>query len=356
MISKKGLRQHSIRAGMSPGTLIHIGDNKPSTIQVSLMDYSPTHLIEKENISIEECVQFLHEPPMTWINVRGVHDKRIVEALGKYFGFHDLVMEDVMNTGQLAKLDDYKDYLFMVLRTLCYKKESDRIEDEQVSIILGKNFVVSFLENSHDIFASVRERIRKGNPRIRSMGSGYLCYALIDSIVDQYFVILEHVNNQLEDLESALIHDPKPATMQQIQKLKREIILLRKSVWPMREAVNNLRRIDSDLIKPATQVYLHDVYDHTVQVIETIESFRDISAGLLEIYLSTISQRMNEIMKVLTVVATIFVPLTFIASVYGMNFEHIPELHWRYGYPMVLLLMFTVGCGMVYYFWRKRWL
>lgn len=349
-------KRRSKKVGLPPGSLIHVGEISDPKIHISMMDYDPTHLVERDEITAEECVHFLNTPSMTWINIRGIHDSGVMSTIGKRFGLHGLVLEDVMNATQRSKLDNYKEHIFIVMRMLDYNKDANRIIDEQISIILGKNYVISFLEDSHDIFSGIRQRIRAGNNRIRNSGADYLCYALIDTIVDHYFVILEAVDQKLEDLEEALIREPGPEIMRKIQHLKREIILLRKSIWPMREVINNFRRLETPLIAETTKLYMHDVYDHTIQAIDTIEGFRDIASGMLDVYLSNMSQRMNEIMKVLTIVSTIFVPLTFVASIYGMNFAYMPELTWYWGYPFTLLIMLSIAIAMLVFFRKKQWI
>ncbi|MBA3956955.1 MAG: magnesium/cobalt transporter CorA [Parachlamydiaceae bacterium] len=349
-------KKRSKKAGLPPGALVHVGNIVNPKIHISMIDYDPAHLVERDDITAEECVQFLHTPSVTWINVRGIHDSSVLKTIGKHFDLHGLLLEDVMNATQRSKLDDYKSHIFIVMRMLTFREELDILEDEQISVILGPNYVISFLENTKDIFEPIRNRIRSGSTRIRSMGADYLCYAIIDSIVDNYFVVLEAVDKKLDDLEDTLMHAPKPTVMNKIQRAKREIILLRKSVWPMREVVNSFRRLETPLISSATQLYMHDVYDHTIQAIDTIESFRDIASGMLDVYLSNMSQRMNEIMKVLTIVSTIFVPLTFIASIYGMNFDHMPELRWQWGYYFTLGIMGTAALGMLIFFRRKHWI
>lgn len=349
-------KKQSKTLGLPPGSLVHVGKSASPKIRISVMDYDQGHLIEKEDVSLEECLQLMKTPTVTWINIQGIHDPHVITNVGQHFGLHALLLEDIMNAGQRSKLDDYKDHLFIVLRMLSYNGTAEKVEDEQVSLILGKQYVISFLEGDHDIFDSVRGRIRKGNKRIRTMGSDYLCYALIDCIVDHYFVILEAVDQKLENVETTLADQPGPETMRLIQHLKREIIILRKSVWPLREVINHFRKSESPLIKSSTQLYLHDVYDHTIQAMDTIESFRDIASGMLDVYLSNMSYHMNDVMKVLTIMATIFVPLTFIASLYGMNFEHMPELRSEWGYPIALSIMLITGLGMLYFFRRKRWI
>lgn len=326
-----------------------------SKIRIEIMDYDAGHLIEKQNVSIEECLALKAQPSFTWINVHGVHNTKEVQTIGSHFCLHPLVIEDIMSE-QRSKLDDYKDNIYITLRILKYNKEKEATEDEQVSIILGKTYVISFVETDTDIFDPVRNRLRNNHSRIRSQGVDYLAYSLIDLIVDHYFEILEQVDQHLEDLEEQLIHKPETSTLVKIQRTKRNISHLRKTVWPMREVISHFRRLESPLIHESTKLYIQDVYDHTIQTIDTIESFRDIVSGMFDIYLSNINLRMNEIMKVLTIVATIFVPLTFIASVYGMNFDYIPGLHSRWGYYISLVVMASVALGMIFFFRRKKWI
>lgn len=356
-MTSKTIKSRVRKVGLPPGSLIApIGEKKTDKIHVTVFDYTADQLVEKQDASLQECVQYLDTPGMTWINICGIDDIQTIEWVGRRFGLHPLLLEDIMSSGQRSKLDDYKDNIYIVVKMLTYNDEKQQVEDEQVSLVLGKNFLISFLESKNNVFAPIYERLRPDNSRLRQRGVDYLCYTLIDCLVDNYFLILEKVDGKLETLEDELIKSPTPKTPQKIQRAKREITLLRKSVWPMREVISNFRRIETPLIQDTTKLYIHDVYDHTIQAIDAIESFRDIVAGMLDIYLSNISQRMNEIMKVLTVVSTIFVPLTFIASIYGMNFDNIPELHWHYGYYEVLALMAIVTLGMLYYFKRKNWI
>ncbi len=343
------------KAGMPPGTLVHVGNHVAEHISIQLFDYDANHFVEKKNGTIQDCLIYLDSPYSTWLNIQGISDIHMIATLGKHFGFHPLILEDIVNSCQRSKLDNFKDNIYIVMRLLKYNKEKDNFEDEQISVILGKNYLISFMETQSPIFESIAQRLRDKNSRIISRGVDYLCYCLIDAIVDNYFVILECFDEKLESLESYLIRQPTPAILQKIQKAKREIILLRKSIWPMREVVNQFKRLDTPLIKEPTKLYMQDVYDHTIQAIDTIESFRDVSSGLLDIYISNINLHMNEIMKVLTVVATIFVPLTFIASLYGMNFDYMPELHSKWGYPAVLATMLVMLAGMLYFFRRKGW-
>ena len=265
-------------------------------------------------------------------------------------------MEDVLNTDQRPKMEDFGDYMYIVLKMFYYDgKNNDTVED-QISLILGSNFVVSFQERQGDVFDPVREQIRSGRGHIRKSGADYLTYALIDTIVDNYFIILEKLGEKIEDAEEELLTNPTSQTLQAIHNLKKEMMFLRRSVWPLREIVSSLERDESALIKRTMLVYLRDVYDHTIQVAETTETFRDMLSGMLDIYLSSMSNRMNAVMKVLTIVATIFIPLTFVVGIYGMNFKYMPELEWQWGYYTVLSIMVVIGVLMIIYFKKKKWL
>jgi magnesium transporter len=344
------------KIGLPPGTLVHVGEKKAEKVRIRIIDYDEAQFEEKEAKTVEECFPFKDTPTVTWINIDGLHDIEIIEKIGKHFGLHPLLLEDILNTEQRPKMEDHEDYLFIVLKMLYYDEEKHDITAEQVSIILGSNFVISFQEREGDVFKFIRERIRNGKGRIRKVGSDYLAYALVDAIVDNYFIILEKLGEKIEEMEEELVTNPMPETLQAIHHLKREMIFLRKSVWPLREVISALERGEPTLIHESTGIYLRDLYDHTIQVIDSIETFRDMVSGMLDVYLSSVSNKMNEVMKVLTIIATIFIPLTFIAGIYGMNFEYMPELGWHWGYPVIWLLMCAVLILMLVYFRRKRWL
>jgi magnesium transporter len=293
---------------------------------------------------------------VTWINIDCLSQVDILEKLGTCYGFHPLVLEDILSD-QRPKVEDYEDYIFIVLKMLYYKTENreDSISSDQVSLILGPNFVVSFKEKEADVFKPLRDRLRTGKGRIRKLGADYLAYSMMDAIVDQYFVILEKLGERFEDLEDQIVASPEPTSLSTIYNLKRDLLFLRKSVWPLREAISTLQRLDSHLISESTKIYFRDVYDHTIQVIENVETFRDMSASLLDTYLSSLSNRLNEVMKVLTVISTIFIPLTFIVGLYGMNFKYMPELESPWGYPLVIALMIVVAIVMLTYFKKRKW-
>jgi magnesium transporter len=349
-------RKTSKKVGLSPGSLVHIGEKKVEKVRITVIDYDVDQFQEKEVETIEECFPFKDTPTVTWINIDGLHEVQIIEKIGEHFAIHPLIQEDIVHTGQRPKMEDMESYIFVVARMLFYNDETREIESEQVSLILGPNYVISFQEKEGDIFDPVRERIRKGKGRIRRMKADYLAYALVDTLVDNYFIILENLGEKIEGMEDELVANPRPQTLQTIHILKREMIFLRKSVWPLREVISSLERGEPSLIDPSTEMYFRDVYDHTIQVMDTVETFRDMVSGMLDTYLSSLSNRMNEVMKVLTIIATIFIPLTFVAGIYGMNFEFMPELKWHWGYFAALGLMVVIFIGMVFYFKRKRWL
>jgi magnesium transporter len=350
------MKQRSNKAGLPPGALVHIGEKKSEKTKITLLDYDELHFQEEELKTFAECLLLKDKPTVTWINVDGIHQVEVLEKLGDFYGLHPLVLEDILNTDQRPKMEDHGDYIYIVLKMLSNKNQSQEIVTEQISLILGPNFVFSFQEREGDVFNPIRERIRGGRGRIRKMGADYLAYSLLDAIVDNYFVVLEKLGERIAFLEEELMTDFPPRTLREIHNLKREMIFLRKSVWPLREVISGLERRESPLIKETTGIYLRDVYDHTVEVMETIESFRDMLSAMLDIYLSSISNRMNAVMKALTIIATIFMPLTFLAGVYGMNFKNMPELEWPWGYPFVLSIMGGIGVSMLIYFKRKKWL
>ena len=356
MAKRKLNRVHAPKTGLPPGTLVFTGQKKMESVKITVLDYDEQNFQEKQVAKIEDCFEYKTKPTVTWINIDGLHDIETIGKIGSQYDIHPLVLEDILHTGQRPKSEETEQYIFVVLMMLRFDEENQSVITEQVSFVLGKNFVISFQENIGDVFEQIRDRIRNAKGRLRKMGSDYLMYALLDAIVDGYFIILEKLGDKIEYLEDELINNAAKSTLQQIHHLKREMIYLRKSVWPLRELISSLQRSESELIKESTAAYLRDLYDHTIQVIDTVESFRDMLAGMLDLYLSSLSNKMNEVMKVLTIIATIFIPLTFVAGVYGMNFYNMPELHWKYGYAMVLIIMLALFAGMIYYFKKKKWL
>ena len=353
---RKLVKKTSKKMGLPPGTLVFVGEKKVERVRISYIDYDEAKVEEKEVEDIVQCFPFKDTPTVTWINIDGLHQVDIIEKLGKHFSLHPLILEDIVSTEQRPKMEDFEHYIFVITKMLFYDEKEGETKIEQVSLVLGENFVISFQEREGDIFEPIRERIRKGKGRIRKMGADYLAYALLDAVVDNYFLILEKLGERLEDLEDRVVSNPQPETSQEIHKLKREMIFLRKSVWPLREVINSLERGESPLIKKSCRIFLRDVYDHTIQVIDTVETFRDMVSGMHDTYLSSISNRMNEVMKVLTIIATIFIPLTFIAGIYGMNFEFMPELKWHGAYFVVWGIILFIAVLMVIFFKRKKWL
>jgi magnesium transporter len=348
--------KRGVKVGLAPGTLVHIGEKKVEKVRIKVVAYNPEKIIEKELNRVEECLDFKDKPGLNlWINVDGLDQTDIIEKLGSYFDIHPLTLEDILNTGQRPKMEDYESYVYTVLKMILLDTKKDDITIDQVSIIFGYNYIISFQEREDDIFNPIRERLKNPVSRLRKNGVDYLAYGLIDAVIDNYFVILEHFGEEIEDLEDALVAQPSPETLKTIHRYRRNMIMLRKSVWPLRELINGMQKIESEIIKDNTRIYLRDIYDHTIQVIDSVEDFRDILSSMIDVYLSSISNRMNDIMKVLTVIATIFIPLTFIAGVYGMNFKYMPELDSRWGYPAVLLFMTILGTSMFAYFKKKKW-
>jgi magnesium transporter len=352
----RSTKRQSAKVGLPPGALVHVGEESTHEVKITRTIYDETLFEQDEAKTIDACLPSESGRVVTWIDVDGIHQIDILEQFGECLNVHPLVLEDVLNTEQRPKLDDYGEYLFVVLKMFRYDDQSGEMEAEQISLVLGANFVVSLQEKPGDIFDPIRERIRDGKGRIRKMEADYLAYALIDTIVDHYFVVLEQIGEKIEFLEEELITNPTPETLQTIHNLKRDLIFLRKSVWPLREVIGSLERGESSLIGESINVYLRDVYDHTIQVIDTMETFRDMISSMLDIYLSSISNRMNEVMKVLTIIATIFIPLTLIAGIYGMNFKYMPELEWPWGYPTAWVIMLGIAAVMLVYFRRKKWL
>ena len=356
-------RSRSSRAkklGLPPGTPIYIGEKKIETVKISVMSYNLEKLTEETAQSSERCqallLQAKESRAVVWINIDGLHDVTTIENIAQPIGLHPLVVEDIVNTNQRPKSLDYETYLHAALRMLNIDAKTKRVDSEQISLILGENFVISFQEQGGDCLEPLRNRIRLGKGRARSAGADYLFYAIIDSIVDHYFIVVEEIDDRIEILEEELLHSAQPKHLSDIHRARRELLDIRRAVWPLREVIQGLYRDDCPLISDSTRLFIRDVYDHTIEIIEVVELLRDTSGGLIELYMSHASNRVNMVMKTLTVIATIFMPLTFIVGVYGMNFENMPELSWRYGYPFVLAVMACITLVMLAQFKRKGWL
>ncbi len=344
------------KPGDLPGLLQPDPESPPPVVHV--IAYGPDQLLEKRVTDCQQVRDLVGKAPVTWINVEGLGDANTIRSIGELFHLHPLALEDVVNTHQRPKAEPYQGSLFIVARMA---ELNDRLETEQISLFLGQNFVVTFLEDPGDAFDTVRQHLRHSQGRIRSSNAGYLAYALLDAVVDGYFPVVEEYGERLDEIEDEVVSRPSRATIAWAHQVKRDLRGLRRAVWPLREAINALSRDQSEFIDAETRVYLRDCYDHTVQIIDIVETYRELDADLTDLYLSSLSNRLNEVMKVLTIIATIFMPLSFIASIYGMNFNpqaspyNMPELNWRYGYPFALGLMLVTAVGMYWFFRYKRW-
>jgi magnesium transporter len=360
MVHRKRKRRIAQKAGLPPGTLVATSEPAQAThaesaaVAITRILYDAAGYDEREVATIEEAFPAPGDGRTLWISVDGVHDVGILERVGTQFGLHPLLLEDIAHTEQRPKLESYGDHLFMDLNVFHVHEGSDEIHGEQISLVLGGNWLLSFNEGPQAWERPLRDRLKVDKAHCRQHGPDYLAYTIIDAVVDGYYLVLEGLGDRIEVLEEELMASPTPQTLHAVYTLKREVINLRKSVWPLRELIGGLQR-ERDLVRESTGIYLRDLYDHAVQVLDTVETYRDILAGMLDIYLSSVSNKMNEVMKVLTVIATIFIPLTFIAGVYGMNFEHMPELSWRYGYGLIWGVMIAVAAGMLVYFRRQKW-
>ena len=353
---RRMLSKRTRKTGLAPGTPIHIGERRAESTKITVFEYDESEVQERQLSSAEECRECRDSNRVVWINIDGVHDISVVETVGRIFGTHPLVQEDIVSTNQRPKVEEYDSYLFAIVKMLYEEQDTGVLQAEQVSIIVTPRIVISFQEREGDVFNPVRERLRTGKGIVRQRGSDYLAYCLIDAIVDHYFQIMENLEERILSLDQEVVDDARPEVLQRIHGLKNDLVFLRRSLWPLREMLARLYRDPLPPIKQDTRPFLRDVHDHTIRVIEILESFQEILSGLMDIYMSSISNRMNNIMKVLTIIATIFIPLTFIAGVYGMNFQHMPELAWRWSYPAVLGVMVLVLVGMLIFFKHKKWL
>lgn len=350
-------KKRSGKTGLPPGSLVHIGHQKLGVPQINLIRFNEKELIEETPDSIEQCLETARRfEGITWINIDGVHHIPLAEKVGELFGIHSLVLEDIMNTEQRPKMEDHDSFLFFSMKMLSLSGKSNSLLVEQVSMLLGERLIITFQESPGDVFDPVRNRIRQGKGRIRKQGADYLAYAIIDCTVDNYFIILERAGEEIETLEDLILKQSVAEPGNRIHALKSNLLMLRRAAWPMRELVSNFEKSESALIENSTRIFLRDVYDHTIQIIDSVEVSRELVAGLLDMHLSSLSNKTNQVMKLLTIIATIFIPLTFIAGVYGMNFDYMPELRWKWGYPAILALMFLAAITMLWSFRRKKWL
>ena len=355
-MAKNRIKKQYKKLGKAPGSVIYTGNKATEKLFIDVFDYNLEKCTEKELSSVEETFNFKMSDSVTWINLNGLNHVAEIEKLGNHFNLHPLVLEDIVSISQRPKIDEYEDYLFVVLKML-YTDKDDNIVSEQVSFILGKGYVLSFQESEGDVFDAVRERIRQGKGRARGLQADYLLYILMDAVVDHYFTIIETLGDKIEDFEDAIFSGNVSKNVNRdIQDLKREILRIRRAIFPLREVINRIEKHESPLIHPKTKTFYRDIYDHIIQVSENIEIYREMIWSLMDMYMTTISNKMNEVMKVLTIMASIFIPLTFIAGIYGMNFDYIPELHYKYSYFILWGVMIVMFLGMLYYFKRKKWL
>ncbi|MBD2385456.1 magnesium/cobalt transporter CorA [Cylindrospermum sp. FACHB-282] len=361
VLTKSFRKEYYHQPGTLPGTIII--DENAEYPTIFLIDYNQTNFIREQIATPEECVKYLETESISWVDVQGLGNRDILQSLGKVFDLHPLVLEDVVNMAERPKIEDFEDQLLIIARMVVPKERTCGFYSEQVSLVLGKNYLLTVQEEpEHDCFEGVRARIEKGKGIIRKQGSDYLAYALLDAIIDGFFPVLELYGERIEELEEEVIVKPTPQTLQQIYQIRRELLQLRRAIWPQRDAINALIRDSGQLIGDEVRIYLRDCYDHAVQVMDMVETYRELASGLMDVYLSAVSNKMNEIMKVLTVVSSIFIPLTFVAGIYGMNFNtekspyNMPELNWYWGYPICLSLMAVIALGLLFFFWRRGWL
>jgi magnesium transporter len=345
----------SRKKGMSPGSVVFVGEKKLEDVRINIIKYDLKEIYEKKGVAVGDCGNLVDSKQISWIDIAGLHDVEAISEIGNIFDIHPLVLEDIVNTNQRPKIEIFDDYIFIVFKMLSYNYKDSQIESEQVSLVVSGNRVISFQEMEGDVLDSLRERIRHSKGRVRGMKGDYLAYAILDIVVDHYFEVLEKIGEEMEIVEQELMKKPEAGTLSNIYRLKREIQQIKKSVWPLREVVSRLEKGDVAFVERKTEPYLRDLYDHIIQIIDNIESMRDVATGLLDLYLSSVSFRMNDVMKVLTIISTIFIPLTFIAGIYGMNFENMPELGWKSGYFIILGIMFAVSALMIFFFKKKKW-
>jgi len=350
------LRSASRKAGLPPGSLVHVGEVRETQTRISIVDYNKDILEEQTVESIEQILQCRERDTVTWVNIEGLGNVELIGAIGEQFNIHPLVLEDILNTHQRPKLEEYEDYLYCVLKGISLAENVFAVDYEQISILILKDFVFTFKEKQDEIFEPVKRRLRSSKGHFRSQGADYLAYVILDTIVDSYFTLQDSLDDIVDSVEENLLTDPTAETLATIQEVKRELIFIRRSISPLREMLNAILRSESPLIEEKTLIYFRDISDHVLRISESIESSRDMVAGLLDIYITSISNKMNEIMKVLTVFASIFIPLTFIAGIYGMNFEYMPELKWKWAYPVLWAAFIAIPVILLVYFKKKKWL
>ena len=349
-----GRKRRSSKTGLPPGSLVHLGERKIEKTAISLIEYGPESFAERQFDSVAASRDFTPTQPVLWLNVYGLHEPEVMAEIGHRFKLHPLVLEDILNTDQRPKVEDYGDYLFLVARFFTYDEASATVASEQVSMVIGRRYVITFQERPTGNFHPIRDRLRQGRGQIRRSGADYLAYTLLDTIVDRYFAVLEAVGERSEELEEVMLRTPNAKALEGLHRLKSETLVLRRAIWPMREVINSLMR--APFFSAEVQPYLRDVYDHTVHLFESLETTRDLIASLLEIYLSTISYRVNREVRALTVIALIFMPSALLAGIFGMNFRFMPLIEEPLGFVLIIGTMVTIAGTLAMVFWRRRWL
>jgi magnesium transporter len=352
----ESLSYASEKSGLPPGSLVHVGEVHAHEHKISVVNYNKSTVQKHTVKSIEELLPYKTADAITWVIVDGLKDVGIIDDIGRHFEIHPLVLEDILNTHQRPKFDEFNDYLYIVVKSISLGNKEFDVEYEQISLLILNNFVFTFMEKPDELFDPILNRLDNDKSQFRTLGADYLAYGIMDAIVDKYFVLQDTFDELIEEVEDKLLSDPSSETLASIQKIKRELIFLRRSVSPLRELLAAIQRSESPLINDKTRRYFGDIYDHAIRIIEAIESYRDLIAGMLDIYLSSVSNKMNETMKILTVFASIFIPLTFIAGVYGMNFEYMPELKWKWSYPVLWIFFISISIFLLRFFKKKKWL
>ncbi len=352
----KSLDYQSEKAGLAPGTLVHVGEVHESEVNVTIINYDTSNCKKIISNNIEDITAHKINDTVTWVNIEGLHDVKIIDEICSSFNVHPLVVEDILNTNQRTKIEEFEDHIFIIFNGISVNSIDKEVDLEQIGILILNNYIFTFKEKNDDLFEPLEARIKNNKGLLRKNKADYLAYAILDTIVDQYFLFQDLLDEDIESIEEDLLNNPSQETLIRIQNIKKQILSVRRCISPLRDVLTALYRSDSALIKNTTKIYIRDVHDHALRVIESIDSYREIVSGMLEIYLSTVSNKMNEVMKVLTVFASIFIPLTFIVGIYGMNFEHMPELGWKWAYPTLWIVFIGIPIALLIYFKRKKWL
>ena len=340
--------------GAPPGTMFYTGHQQDASIKITLIEFNETEYFEHETLDLSDCLAHVRPKMIKWINVEGVHNIELIEKIGRHYNLHPLTLEDIVHVDQRPKFEEYETYILAIMKMIMY---DEKVHAEQLSIVLTGDTVISFQEpDGGDAFDIIRNRLRQGKGRVRKLGADYLFYALMDAVVDYYFNTIEKIGDKVEGIEEEIINEPKRESLIELYNLKRQVIYLRKQVWPLRDMLSNLLRSESQFITANTQLFFRDLQDHSTRIIDTVETYRDLLSGMMDIYLSTNANKMNEVMKVLTIMSSIFIPVTFIAGVYGMNFDYMPELRSPYGYAAVWVVMLSIMGGLVVFFKKKKWM